>query len=235
MQIIEKSYPWNGQLSARGRTDLLILHHAAAKNCSADDVHRWHLQNGWVGIGYNFFVRKDGSVYRGRPENAVGAHTEGYNSISIGVCFEGNFDVEQMGEVQKKAGQELLGYLKGKYPGAKVMRHLNYDATACPGKYFPFAEIAGGNAGGSVPAPAESSKNEAEEVCEVTVPVLGRGDESGYVRTMQILLNKYNAAGLVEDGDFGPATDSAVRAYQKDRGLDVDGLVGAKTWAQLVK
>ena len=92
MQIIEKTYDWNGLLAARGKTELLILHHAAAKTCSADDVHRWHLQNGWVGIGYHFFVRKDGSVYRGRPENAIGAHTVGYNSVSIGICFEGNFD-----------------------------------------------------------------------------------------------------------------------------------------------
>ena len=32
------------------------------------------------------------------------------------------------------------------------------------------------------------------------------------------------------DGDFGPMTDAAVRAYQSDRGVAVDGIVGDQTW-----
>lgn len=82
--------------------------------------------------------------------------------------------------------------------------------------------------GDAAPAPAE-------EVCQVSVPILRQGSRSGYVRTMQILLNAYNDAGLTVDGIFGPATDKAVRSYQHSRGLVVDGIVGAATWAQLVK
>ena len=69
----------------------------------------------------------------------------------------------------------------------------------------------------------------------MTLPILRLNNESGYVRTLQILLNKYNGARLSEDGIFGPATLAAVKAYQKSRGLEVDGIVGAKTWAQLLK
>ena len=68
----------------------LFLHHAESKSCTADDIHRWHLANGWAGIGYHFFVRKDGSIYRGRPENDIGSHAKGSNSDSIGICFEGS-------------------------------------------------------------------------------------------------------------------------------------------------
>lgn len=39
------------------------------------------------------------------------------------------------------------------------------------------------------------------------------------------------ALDLVEDGRFGPYTDTTVRSYQKGKGLVVDGIVGAKTWA----
>jgi len=74
-----------------------------------------------------------------------------------------------------------------------------------------------------------------EEVCNVVLPVLRLNDESGYVRTMQILLNKYNNARLTEDGSFGPATLSALKAYQKSRSLDIDGVCGAQTWTQLLK
>ena len=69
----------------------------------------------------------------------------------------------------------------------------------------------------------------------ITLPKLRKGSNSGYVKTVQILLNKYNKAGLVEDGGFGSKTDAAVRAYQKSRGLGVDGVVGIKTWGQLLK
>ncbi|MBQ0038658.1 MAG: peptidoglycan-binding protein, partial [Clostridiales bacterium] len=41
--------------------------------------------------------------------------------------------------------------------------------------------------------------------------------------------------GLVEDGAFGEKTEAAVRAYQRDRGLEADGIVGSKTWTQLLK
>lgn len=88
---------------------------------------------------------------------------------------------------------------------------------------------------GVVSATASKSATVKKEMCEVNVPMLRNGDKSGYVKTLQILLNKYNRAGLDEDGIFGPATYAAVKAYQKSRGLEVDGIVGSKTWGQLLK
>lgn len=85
------------------------------------------------------------------------------------------------------------------------------------------------------PTPATDDSDDEMEVCEVTLPILRIGDESGYVRTMQILLNKYNNARISEDGIFGPATYSAVVKYQRSRRLDVDGVCGKQTWGQLLK
>src|SRR5262245_12756936 len=69
-------------------------------------------------------------------------------------------------------------------------------------------------------------------------PTLGKGDvdadfDQPYVSELQTKLNQENDAGLVVDGDFGPATDTAVRNYQASRGLQVDGLVGEQTWDAL--
>lgn len=109
MKINEVDYKWNGSLTKRAATTRIILHHAAAKTCTAQQIHSWHLANGWVGIGYHFFVRKDGSVYRGRPEDTVGAHAGNNNYDSIGVCFEGNYMTETaMPEAQRAAGAELV-------------------------------------------------------------------------------------------------------------------------------
>lgn len=79
------------------------------------------------------------------------------------------------------------------------------------------------------------NKTSTSNKVSITLPKLRKGSNSGYVKTVQILLNKYNKAGLVEDGGFGSKTDAAVRAYQKSRGIGVDGIVGIKTWGQLLK
>ena len=141
MNIIEKTYKWNGKLSNRKSTNRIILHHAESKSCTADDIHSWHLSNGWAGIGYHFFVRKDGTIYRGRPENVIGSHAKGSNSDSIGICFEGSYMTETMSRTQINAGRELVAYLKKKYGISKVQKHKDVCSTNCPGTNFPFDEI----------------------------------------------------------------------------------------------
>ena len=144
MNIIQKNYTWSGYLSKRPETNYIILHHAASSKCSPDDIHKIHLGNGWAGIGYHFYVRKDGSVYTGRPIDMLGAHTNNYNSQAIGICFEGNFEKEEMTDTQIKSGQEIITYLKSIYPKAEVKKHKDFNATVCPGKNFEFDIISKG-------------------------------------------------------------------------------------------
>ena len=64
-------------------------------------------------------------------------------------------------------------------------------------------------------------------------PTLSRGASGGAVTALQQGLKKYSTPatdpGLV-DGDFGPKTKAAVKAYQQDRVVHVDGIVGDQTW-----
>ena len=143
MNIIETSLKFKNSMTNRSATKRIILHHAEASQCTAEDIHRWHLNNGWAGAGYHFLVRKDGSIYRLRPENKVGAHAQGANSNSIGICFEGAYMTETMPQAQIDAGKELVAYLKEKYDISKVQAHRDVCSTSCPGKNFPFEDIAG--------------------------------------------------------------------------------------------
>lgn len=54
------------------------------------------------------------------------------------------------------------------------------------------------------------------------------------VRWLQMALTK-KGYSLVCDGIFGPKTDEAVRAFQADRGLAIDGIVGPATRGELLK
>lgn len=230
MKINEVTYKWNGALTKRRSTTRIILHHAAASKCTAQQIHSWHLANGWVGIGYHFFVRKDGSVYRGRPENAVGAHAGNNNYDSIGICFEGNFMTETMPAAQKQAGAELVQYLKGKYGISMVQKHSDVNATGCPGTHFPFKEVSEGT---TAEKPAESAAGGFTAV----FPQLSKGDKGDKVKVLQELLKGkgYDLGTYGTDGDFGGATRSAVVAFQVRSGLSADGIVGKNTWRKLLR
>ena len=57
-----------------------------------------------------------------------------------------------------------------------------------------------------------------------------------YRHNSPILLigHNYGCGSSSTDGSFGPATDKAVRAYQKANGLVVDGSCGPATWRSLL-
>lgn len=61
------------------------------------------------------------------------------------------------------------------------------------------------------------------------MPNLVRGMVGAFVSSLQAIL------GITQDGDFGPKTEAAVKAFQKKNGLVVDGKVGPYTWAALRK
>lgn len=143
MNIIETNWDWNGGLSRRSSTEYIALHHAEDVTCTANQIHEWHKSNGWSGIGYHFFVRKNGEIYRGRPIGALGAHVQGMNHCSIGICAEGDYHNRDkvMPKTQKQAIKELVTYLKGIYPEAKIVGHREIGDSNCPGRYYPLEEM----------------------------------------------------------------------------------------------
>ena len=286
MEIIETNLQFK-DMSTRKSTERIILHHAAAQNCSAEDIHRWHLNNGWSGAGYHFLVRRDGKVYRLRPEDKVGAHAYGSNYNSIGICFEGNYMEEDMQTEQVKAGKELVAYLKNKYGISTVQKHKDVCSTNCPGDKFPFDEIANSETSNEVilqpsknenkgnVARIQSTLNERYNLKIAVDNIYGNETKKALVKSLQTELNKqfgsklavdgifgtntYNACinvrkgaegnitwliqsmlicklfNINADGIFGPATESAVREFQKRNGLSQDGIVGKNTFNKLFK
>lgn len=218
MNIIETNLEFK-DMSTRKSTERIILHHADAKNCSAEDIHRWHLNNGWSGAGYHFLVKKDGKVYRLRPEDKVGAHAYGSNYNSLGVCFEGNFMEEDMPEAQKEAGKELVAYIKNKYDITRVVAHRDVCSTSCPGTKFPFEEIANGsneiisqpqeNANMDNIAKIQATLNDRYGLNIAVDNIYGNETRKALVKGLQTELNKQYHRGLIVDGIFGANTYNA--------------------------
>lgn len=85
----------------------------------------------------------------------------------------------------------------------------------------------------------DSSKNSANggDTVNITLNVLRKGAKGAEVRTLQTLLKGfgYNLGSYGVDGDFGSATEAAVKEYQRDQHIVIDGIVGADTWYKLLK
>lgn len=80
-----------------------------------------HKKRGFVDVGYHYYIRKDGTVQEGRPLNQIGAHAKGYNTGSIGICYEGGLDASRKPkdtrtEAQKKSMLVLLKATLRLYP-----------------------------------------------------------------------------------------------------------------------
>ena len=64
-------------------------------------------------------------------------------------------------------------------------------------------------------------------------PLVRQGNHDHPVKTLQYLL-RARGHYLTVDGIFGPNTNAAVRAFQQQTGLAVDGIVGPVTWSALI-
>jgi len=78
------------------------------------------------------------------------------------------------------------------------------------------------------PFPAEGEGREPAQEAPQAKPVLRMGSQNIHVLELQAQL-LHLGFGLVVDGDFGPATRNAVKAFQKKAGLTPDGVVGPAT------
>jgi N-acetyl-anhydromuramyl-L-alanine amidase AmpD len=111
----------------------IVIHCSESPNGredTAEDIHRWHKEKGWDGIGYHYVIERKGKLVSGRPEYWQGAHASGHNKNSLGICLIGTdeFNVDQFSILDN-----LLRKLKIKYPGVKIIGHNEVSIKTCPG------------------------------------------------------------------------------------------------------
>lgn len=131
--------------------DSIIIHCSATKegkNFHAADIDRWHREQGFAMIGYNFVIDLDGAVEVGRPLSMTGAHCKGWNDHSIGICYIGGLDMfgspkDTRTLAQKESMHALVEELMLKYPTiTKVLGHrdtspdLNGDGKITPNEWI---------------------------------------------------------------------------------------------------
>lgn len=119
-----------------------VIHHIEADNATPENIHAWHLERGWIGAGYNAYIRKNGTIYSLRGDNE-GAHCTGHNSDGYGIALEGNYNIDTAVPLpQYKSLIELCQYNKKRFPNYKsTVGHNTFTLTDCPGKLFNMQQV----------------------------------------------------------------------------------------------
>ncbi|HBS41169.1 MAG TPA: N-acetylmuramoyl-L-alanine amidase [Oceanospirillales bacterium] len=146
-----------GKLRTASDIKRIVIHCAATPNgkkFTAEDIDRWHKERGFkreatipfapnypawqccpplAHIGYHYVIELDGRVVSGRPLLETGAHVQGHNADTIGICLVGT---DQFTSEQWVALEALVYYLINRFgiSEADVVGHRDlYDGKTCPG------------------------------------------------------------------------------------------------------
>lgn len=113
----------------------IVLHCSATKEgvpFGIEDIGRWHRQRGFRKVGYHYVILLDGTIRKGRDIAQVGAHVQGSNANSIGICYIGGLDADgkpkdTRTEEQKASLFFLLQQLREQFPDAMICGHRDFS------------------------------------------------------------------------------------------------------------
>ena len=106
-------------------------------------INKFHKEKGWkssssIACGYHYLIRRNGVIEVGRTIDEVGAHVQGGNFDSIGICLIGRNDFS---EPQFESCKRLVGSLKKQYEGVTVHGHNEFPSAKSQGKTCPNFDI----------------------------------------------------------------------------------------------
>ena len=123
------------------------------QDIGSEEVHAWHKERGFLGIGYHYVIRRDGRLQRGRPLNNVGAHSKAYNhnKYSIGITMAGGYNcpigtpnperfqsADSLTAAQMKTFEMFVAAFYDVWPGGQAWGH---NDTSDQGKIDPGFDV----------------------------------------------------------------------------------------------
>ena len=218
---------------SRPATRLIIHHSDGSSNPFVDGlkgVERHHMDvKGWSGPAYNTAAgERAGEMAELRGWNIQTIATLGANPGSWTICAIGDFEehdaptplLENIATLGAEAIQR--GHLA---PGFTITGHKDHGATACPGRHlYPRLGVLSERilqlSGMPLPPPVSADER----------PILRRGDRGPQVGVLQRALRDLGGATIVGPEIFGPATERAVRSWQRFFGLPETAIADRDTW-----
>jgi len=140
---IQNKLPYKNSNGEIDKVKYIVVHHDAQWRPKVyDSIKRYinqayyHLNKNYGHISYHYKIDNVGDIFQCVRLDEVCYHAGDLatNKESIAICLDGYLENRQyLTPQQKKSLFDLLTYLKGKYPGAKIEGHERFSSTICPG------------------------------------------------------------------------------------------------------
>ncbi|MEJ3737517.1 peptidoglycan recognition family protein [Bacillus tropicus] len=145
MEIKCVNLTFQDELVPLEKVNKLIIHHTSEDGWDVYKTHEFHQKvRGWSGIGYNYFIEADGTVFEGRGLH-IGAHAKDNNRDTIGICMTGNFDKYDPTTAQMNALYSLCKMFMNRFTVKKenILGHRELEGVtkSCPGNRFSMVEL----------------------------------------------------------------------------------------------
>lgn len=207
-------------------------HATAMKNGNLDGTVHYYVDSKSV---YQTLDHADGAWAVGDGKGKYGITNR--NSINIEICVNPETDYyTAVDKAEQLAAQLLKQYGWGT---DRLKRHYDASGKNCPrriqaeGRWSEFvkktaAYMKGQKTVNNTTGTTKSTTTLTDKI-EIQLPVIRKGSKGTAVSMLQAML------GVSVDGDFGNATDTSLKAFQKNVKLTADGICGADTWKKVIE
>jgi len=234
MEILNLTQKLDWHPTRRWRTRELtkinkVIIHQELGEGSIENVNRYHIKpnhmslKGCPRICYHYGIRENGEVVQMNELSHIVWHTKGQNTNAIGIMLVGNFagpghntGTRDPSKAQMDSLEELVGYLlkSFNFTHQDLYGHYHFGKPACPG-YIVQDWI-------------ENLRN------NIVLDELHLVQVEKSIVEIQKRLNHLGYGAGKADGIQGVNTLTAIRKFQKEQQLMVDGIVGPQTWKRLL-
>lgn len=199
-----------------GLTDVI------APSASCESMINWYKARGLWKNPSGYTPKVGDIIFYDWGANGTYDHVGLITSVSgiVATAFEGNMSDSVGYRNILLSSKEILGYGTPKYEDSSQIGQ---------------------------PSPGTSQPQVPQNIikqCNISLPMLRRGYGMGslsaykpWVKTLQelLIIRNFSCGGAGADGEFGPATDQAVKNYQTEKNLTADGIVGINTWNAILE
>ena len=125
----------------------IIIHCSDSDFGNANIIRKWHIEKGWADIGYHYVIcngyakkasdydpKTDGKIETGRAIEHIGAHCQGANSDSIGVCLIG---IDKFTSLQIESLLTIIERIRERFGKIYVYGHYEKPSAKKQGKTCP--------------------------------------------------------------------------------------------------
>lgn len=198
-------------------------------------IENYHVNgNKWAGIAYTLLVCEHGVVFEGRGlghRTAANGTTAGNQNYYAVCALIG--DKDPLTDALLHGLRDAIDYLRAHGAGKRINGHRDHLSTSCPGsRLYAWVGKGAPRPGGQAPKPDPAPDKPSTQAPPwpgrlLTQPPVMSGDD---VRQWQRRM-KDRGWRITVDKWYGPASEAVCRAFQEEKGLTVDGVVGKRTWA----